>query len=94
MINFKKLKSILTRKHSSRMRTTRLPTICALVATRCQYWWGMGPQANKFEQVSQMSLAGDGGQVSPLSDVPWGLGGLMSGREGGLMSREGWGPVQ
>ena len=29
-----------TRKHSSRMRTTRLTTIRVSVATRCQYPWG------------------------------------------------------
>ena len=30
-----------TIKHSSRMRTARLPTIRVLVATtRCRYWWG------------------------------------------------------
>ena len=38
-----------------------LPTVCVLVATRCQYQWE-GPQVNKFEQVSsdghQMSLVG------------------------------------
>ena len=29
------------RKHSSRMRTARLPTIDDFVATtKCQYWWG------------------------------------------------------
>ena len=43
------------------MLTARLPTIHALVATRCHYWYG-GPQVNKFEQVSsddhQISLAG------------------------------------
>ena len=41
------------------MPTTRLPTVRALVATRCQY---RVPQVNKFEQVSSddyhMSLAG------------------------------------
>ena len=31
-----------TRKHSSRMRTIYLPTICATVANRCQHWWGKG----------------------------------------------------
>ena len=30
-----------TSKHSM-MRTTRLPAVRALVATRCQYQWGMG----------------------------------------------------
>ena len=53
----------LTRKHSSRMHSARLPTVGASVAIRCQYQWTRGgPQANKFEQVSsddhQMSLAG------------------------------------
>ena len=28
-----------TRKNSSRMRAALLPTIHALVATRCQHWW-------------------------------------------------------
>ena len=45
------------------MRTARVPTVHASVATRCQYWCsGGGPQENKFEQVFsdgyQMSLAG------------------------------------
>ena len=32
---------MLTRRHSSRMRTARLPTIPVLVAaTRCQHWCG------------------------------------------------------
>ena len=32
-----------TRKHSSRMRTPRLPPVRVLVAaTRCQYQWGQG----------------------------------------------------
>ena len=59
MVIFVCLQSV-TRKHSSRMRTAWLPTICTL-ATRCEYWWGC-PQVNKFEQVSSdghwMSLAG------------------------------------
>ena len=30
-----------TRKHSSRMRTAHLPTVCVMVnPNRCQYWWG------------------------------------------------------
>ena len=33
------------------MHTARLPNIHASVATRCQHWWGVGPQVNKFEQV-------------------------------------------
>ena len=33
------------------MRTTRLPTVRASVATRCQYWWQV-LRMNKFEQVS------------------------------------------
>ena len=36
-----------TRKHSRRMCTAHLPTINALVATRCQYRWGGCPQVNK-----------------------------------------------
>ena len=33
--------AMLTRRHSSGMRTARLPTIPVLVAvTRCQYWYG------------------------------------------------------
>ena len=32
-----------TRKHSSRMHTSCLPTVQVLVSTtRCQYWWAMG----------------------------------------------------
>ena len=56
--------TIVTGKHSSRMRAGYLPTVRASVATRCQYWWreGRSPQLNKFEQVSsdgcQMTLAG------------------------------------
>ena len=41
----------ITRKHSSWVRTARLPTIHASVATRFQHqWWG--PQVNKFKHVS------------------------------------------
>ena len=43
------------RKHSSRMRITRLlPVHVSAVTTRCQYQLGLGvgPQANKFGQVS------------------------------------------
>ena len=46
------------------MRIAHLQTVCALVATRSQYFVE-GPQVNKFEQVSsdghQMSLAGGAG---------------------------------
>ena len=55
-----------TRKHSSRMHTTCLPTVCAFVATRCQYQWGAVKWGlmNKFQLVSsdghQMSLVGGG----------------------------------
>ena len=46
-------------------RTTGLPTVRVLVATtRCQYWWGEGPQMSKFEQVSnddhEMPVVGEG----------------------------------
>ena len=44
--------SLITRKHSSRMCTTHLPTLRASVAIRCQHQWGGGPRVNKFEQVS------------------------------------------
>ena len=56
--------------HSSRMRTARLPNVHISVATpRCQYWLGVGPQENKFEQVSsdqhEMSLGVGGVNRSP-----------------------------
>ena len=54
----------------SRMHTTYLETVCAsisVVTTRC-HSLGVGPQMNKFEQISsdhhQMSLVGIGLQVS------------------------------
>ena len=70
------------------MRTARLPTVRVSVATtRYQYWWGVGPQANKFEQVSsddhQMSAAGEG--VGPMSGIQGVRGGGM-GEGVGLMS--------
>ena len=45
------------------MHTARLPTVRVSVpTTRCQYWWMVGPQMNKVEQVSsdghQILLAG------------------------------------
>ena len=50
------------------MRTARLPTVHVLAATtRCQYHWGIGPQVNKFGQVSddhQMSVVGGGGNLT------------------------------
>ena len=60
------LKLIETRKHSSRLRTAHLDTVCASVSvdtTRCQWReGGAGPPMSKFECVSsdhhQMSLAG------------------------------------
>ena len=59
------------------MHTTHLPTVHALVATRCQYHVGgsvQWDQRNKFAQVfsdgHQMSLAGG----SPVPDV-WKVGG-------------------
>ena len=64
------------RKHSSRMRTSRLPTVRASVGTRYQYYEGpysKVPQVNKYEQVSSL-----GHQVSV--PVGWGwAGGLFSG---------------
>ena len=39
-----------TRQHSSGMRTARLPTVRALVATLdVSYGWEGGPQVKKFE---------------------------------------------
>ena len=35
------LRTVITRNHSSRMCTTRLSTVCALVVTRCRYWLGV-----------------------------------------------------
>ena len=71
----------LTREHSSRMRTTRLATVRA-PATRYQYWWGMGPQVNKFVQVStdghQMSLAGDEARAGGVLCLMSGEGGTGS----------------
>ena len=58
--------TMITRSHSSRMHTARLPTIRALVAIRCQYWWRT-PQINKFEEVCS-----DGCQVSLVG--AWGRG--------------------
>ena len=60
------------REHSSRMCTTRLSTLCALVAPRCQYKGG-GPEVKKFEQISS-----DGHQM-PLAGVGALMGGSMSG---------------
>ena len=39
----------VTRKHSSRMHTIRLPTLCALMDTTRGQYQGEGPQVNKFE---------------------------------------------
>ena len=58
---------VKTRKHSSRMRTAHLPTICVSMATtscKCRRKWrGEYPRVNKFEQISsddhQMSVAGN-----------------------------------
>ena len=62
---------ILTRKHSSRVRTARLQTICVSVIDHQMLLPGEGEggeQVNKFEQVSnvvhQMSVLG-----GPRSDV-------------------------
>ena len=65
------------------MCTAHLPTVRASAAS-CQYWWGGGPQVNKFEQVSsdghQMPLAGAGAwgyqgwgwDGSPMLDIQGG----------------------
>ena len=76
-----------TRKHSSRMCTGRFSTTRTLT-TRYQYWWGGGPQINKFEQVSsdyhQMSLAG--GRVGVPCLMVW----YPGGRSGDIVQ---WGPM-
>ena len=68
-LNVMKIKEIWKKqsrqeKHSSRMCTDRLPTVCVSVATRCQHWLEESSQVNKFEQVSnlsyQISLAWEG----------------------------------
>ena len=52
-----------TTQHSSRMHTSRLPTVrVSVTTTKCWYCFGgIDPQVNKFEQVSnndhQMSVA-------------------------------------
>ena len=58
MISSKK-KSLRKKHFLSGMRTDRLPTVHASVATRCQHWSG-GPQVNKFEHVlGRRVLCGD-----------------------------------
>ena len=60
--------AVATRKHSSRIHTTPLQTVCAsVVTTRCS--WRGGPQMNKFEQVSS-----DGHQMSQAGGRVWGGG--------------------
>ena len=64
------------------MRTTRLATACASMATRCQYQWERGTvhqgPINKHEQVSsdgyQMPLVGEafGGPHVTCLDGGWG----------------------
>ena len=48
-------------QHFSRMRTAHLPTVHVSLM---ESWGGVGPQVNKFEQVSsndhQTSVAGEG----------------------------------
>ena len=58
------------------MPSVCLPTVRALVATPCQYQWGLGPETNKFEQVSS-----NGHQLLLAGDVV-GRGGLMSDAQG------------
>ena len=105
-LNVREFKS---RKHSSRMPTTCLPTVRAS-ATRCQYWWDRH-QVDKFGQVSsdghQMSLAGGWGwgQRVPclMSMVGWdpcvmsrglGLGGFHTWCPGARAGVREWGTVQ
>ena len=60
------------------MHTARLPTVRVSVATtRCQYWWRVGPQVNKFEWVSkddhQMSVVGRESDVQDGGGYPYDL---------------------
>ena len=66
---------IQTRRHSSRMRTTRLLTVRVLMAAtgrQCR-GWGVMSQVNKFEQVSsddhQISVEVGGGIPGPMLQV-------------------------
>ena len=72
----------ITRQYSSRMRTTRLPTVGVSVGTtRCQYGGlrVLGTQVNKFEQVfsddHQMPVAGDGVDIQDPCHMSGGGGG-------------------
>ena len=44
-----------TRKHSSRMRTTRMTTVCAS-GTRCQYWWGWALKWTSLNRSPVMAI--------------------------------------
>ena len=44
---------VASRKYSSRMHTTHLPTIGAFVATRCQYWWRQGDVVLKWPHLNR-----------------------------------------
>ena len=64
------MNTIETMQHSSRMCTTRLPTICVSVAAiSTARGGGAGPQENKFEEISiedhQVSVAGKGRYPCP-----------------------------
>ena len=75
--------------HSSSVPAARLPRVrVSLATTGCQYWWGMGigPQMNKFEQVSsddhQISVAREW-RSTRVSFGGWGgYPGLRSEKEG------------
>ena len=65
-----------TRKHSSRMRTARFQPYVFLWSCHqmsVPVGDGVGPQVNKFEQVTsdcnQMPLAGEAGPVDPMPHV-------------------------
>ena len=49
--------SYITRQYSSKMRTARLPTVCAVAATRCQYPWGIGTYQD-FDTVIRVPTQG------------------------------------
>ena len=74
------LSAEVTRKHSSRMSTSRLHGPYLLLQLPLDVSYGWGPQVNKFQQVSrldhQMSVAGDQGVL--MSHV-WMRGGVVTG---------------
>ena len=95
------LPALLTRKHSSMMRTTRLPMVRASV-TKCQYrWGGGGSSSEKVWTGLQWWPPGPGGYhvwclggaelEGPMSDVEGETRGLYSEVQY-IMDNVTWGP--